>query len=359
MAKKNEEKPKQTQAIEQKKKPPPAAIQARDFLNARADKLSEWCVKGSGLTELDLVRIGTMVVSREPKFHNPKVWPSLYLSLITAGQLGLEPSGPMGEAYIIPYWDKAAKCHLAQLQPGYRGLIKLMTQSGVIKSVRSYVVHENDDFEMLLGSERRVHHAPCWKGDRGAPVAVYSIATFHDGDEDYELAPWSDVEKAKNSAKGKSPAWDTWPEQMARKFVIKRHANQLPLSPVARQAVDVDNVDTETMASDTQAIIDADVIEAPEEGPEDKPKSKLAGKLAKRKEKRQEREKEKGFVQERGGEEPKEKEEEKPPPPEDEEEQLDEMCSFCGDKPTDKSGAPCSTCRDEIAEAEAEEAGKE
>ncbi len=329
---KNESK-QNTQAVT--KAPVPPARGANDWLLGRSDALAKWCVEGSGLDALALVRVGTMVVDREEKFHDPKTWPSLYIALITAAQLGLEPAGPMSEAYILPYWDRKANCFLAQLQPGYRGLIKLMTQGGMIKSVRSHVVHENDiEFKMSLGSKMELIHEKCWKGDPGPPVAVYSIVKYHDGDEDYELAPWSDVEKARASSKGKSPAWDTWPEQMARKFIIKRHANQLPLSPVAKKAVAIDNIDAEQGAAletqhviDDQNVIDANLIEAP---PEPKEQSKLAGKLAGRSKGR-------------------DKDTPTPPPKAEEAEKLDEMCGFCGSNATDEPGQPCRECREEMA----------
>ncbi len=362
MAKKTE-----TQAIE-KKKPKPAAVLASEFLNARSDKLAKWCVEGSGLTALDLVRVGTMVVSREPKFHDPRVWPSLYLALITAGQLGLEPAGPMSEGYIIPYWDKKMGINLAQFQPGYRGLMKLITQSGEIDRIRSQVVYANDDFGvdfMDPDDKEKNFHRPAM-GDRGDPIGVYSRVRYEDGTHGNELAGWDDVIKAKNSAKGKSPAWDNWEEQMARKFIIKRHANQLPLSPVARKAIDVDNIDTESSAIDTQRVIDIDE-QVIKELPAPKEESKLASKLKGRKAERTKDEPTpqpsqaekmadslKGAAKDKGKSKGKGKGKEDPKDdPADESKGT--MCNFCGQNQTDKEGEPCKECRDEIAAEEAED----
>lgn len=346
----------ETQAIE-KKKPKPPATAASEFLNARSDKLKKWCVEGSGLTAIDLVRVGTMVVAREPKFHDPRVWPSLYLSLITAGQLGLEPAGPMSEGYIIPYWDKKMGMFLAQFQPGYRGLIKLIIQSGEIDRVRSQAVHRNDDFGMDLmdpDDKDKNFHRPTM-GERGAPIGVYSRVRYKDGTHGNELAGWDDVIKAKNSAKGKSPAWEIWPEQMARKFVIKRHANQLPLSPVARKAILVDNIDSENSAIETQRVLDVEVIK---ELPAPKEESKLATKLKGRKSERTKAEPasppaEEAKTAPKDKDEPKEKPEDEP-----KKESEGTMCNFCGDNQTDKEGDPCKQCRGEIANQEADDAAK-
>ncbi len=347
MAKKNEAK--------EKKEHPSQAVST--WLTQRSDKLAEWCIEGSGIDPMTLIRVGSRLVAMEEKFQNPKTWPSLYIALITAAQLGLEPDGPRGEAYLIPYWDKKAQCHLVQLQPGYRGLMKLITQ-GIIEKIRSQVVHENDHFEMQLGTNKRVDHQPAWK-DRGKPVAVYSLATYTNGDEDYELASWDDVMKAKASAKGKSPAWDNWPEQMARKFVIKRHSNQLPLDPIARKAIAIDNIDSDRAAMDAQGVIDIEELNSASPKTLQKPSpepSKLSKKLQGRKAKREapasnDVEKPEVIGTKEQDAEGREKYGDGPPPTDD---AGAEPCDFCGENPASAPGEPCERCRAEVNEAATE-----
>ena len=47
-------------------------------------------------------------------------------AVIEAAQLGLEPDGITGHAYLVPYGKKC------QLIPGYKGLIRLARQSGEV-----------------------------------------------------------------------------------------------------------------------------------------------------------------------------------------------------------------------------------
>jgi len=271
---------KKNEAIEKKPNGPHPSVQVKHWLSQRSDTLAEWCTES--IDPVTLIRVGTRLVAQEPKFQDPRTWPSLYMALITAAQLGLEPEGPRGEAYLIPYWDKNLGCECVQLMPGYRGLMRLVTNSPIVKSIRSQVVHENDEFSMDLmdpDSPSSNYHRVKVGTERGPAVGVYSRVTYTDGTHDCEYANWNEVEKARSSAKGKSPAWDKWPEQMARKFIIKRHSNQLPLEEPAALAVAIDNIASDDAAADARAIIDADhqIVDAPE-----KPKleSGLAGKLA-------------------------------------------------------------------------------
>jgi recombination protein RecT len=66
---------------------------------------------------------------------------SFFLAVMQAAQLGLEPDGLLGQAYLIPYNTNV------QLQIGYRGYITLAMQSGYISFISAEKVHENDDYD--------------------------------------------------------------------------------------------------------------------------------------------------------------------------------------------------------------------
>src|ERR1044071_1232901 len=69
---------------------------------------------------------------------------TIYGSLILAAQLGLEPSGIRGEAYLVPF---KGRCTLI---PGWRGLVKLALRSKAVKRLNSYAVYENDKFKLYV-----------------------------------------------------------------------------------------------------------------------------------------------------------------------------------------------------------------
>jgi recombination protein RecT len=206
----------------------------RDLLNRDlSDRLKTWVRPGSSVTAESLMRIALLESSKNIVLREPRYYDSLCLALITAAQLGLEPSGPMGEAHLI------TRGGIVNLEPGYRGIIKLMTESESIVRVRSHVVYKNDECVINLGERSSVVHRPCLT-ERGDAIGVYAIATMSDGECEIEFMSWAEVDKVKALAVN-SPAWKKWPEQMARKTVIKRMANQMPLGRQARTAIAVDN----------------------------------------------------------------------------------------------------------------------
>lgn len=334
MAKKNE-------AAETK-----AIVQSTNhFLNKQSDQLQKWCVEGSGIDPVDLIRVGTMTVSREPKFQDPRVWPSLYLALLTAAQLGLNPSGVFGEGYIIPYWDPKLKHNVAQFQPGYRGLMKLVRQSGDIKSIRSVVVYSGDVFRFQEGSDPDVHHIIRTNGDRGKPVGAYSIAEYKDDSWDAIWVPQVDIDKASQN----TPAWKQWPDEMAKKFAIKRHTKQLPMSPRAMTAVHVDNAPSPTeFDPDTGEVVDAEVVETEPE----KPVSQLEAKLEERKKTRTKPSKEAAKPEAPAEKAPEEKPKasKKPEAPPKSEPDFPQ-CELCGD-PAPKDADLCGPCAEGVKESE-------
>jgi len=152
---------------------------------------------------------------------------SVYGALILSAQVGLEPSGIRGEAYLVPY---KGKCTLI---PGWRGLVKLALRSKAVKSLYSHVVYEADHFKVFLGSEPRVEHIPALE-DRGELIAAYAVARMENGEIDVEVMGVDDLQKIKDTAAksrgGKAgPAYDGWEDQMYRKAPIRRLCKRLPL----------------------------------------------------------------------------------------------------------------------------------
>ncbi len=147
---------------------------------------------------------------------------SLMAALMTAGQLGLE-IGVNGQAYLVPF---GRECTLI---PGYRGLITLAVQSGLVNVIEARVVHENDDFSYCYGLEPDVQHAPTMD-DPGPVVAVYAIARLAGG-VIFDVMSKKEVDSIRaRSRAGKSGPWVSDYEEMARKTVVRRLCKYLPMS---------------------------------------------------------------------------------------------------------------------------------
>ncbi len=219
-----------------------------------------------GLTPERIVRIALTSVRQNPDLLRCDR-ASFVGAVIQAAQLGLEPGGALGHAYLIPFKGKV------QFIPGYRGLIDLARRSGNIISIAAHVVYENDDFDFEYGLNEKLVHRPRLNGDRGKPIAVYAVAhlTTPNGQEGYGLEVMSvaDVNKIKAGAPsgGKSGPWTTHWDEMARKTVIRRLVKYLPVSVDLQRAVALDEM--ADAGVDQGLDLDDGVIDVTGEAPTD------------------------------------------------------------------------------------------
>lgn len=150
-------------------------------------------------------------------------------AMMQAAQLGLEPNTPLGEAYLIPFWNHGTlEC---QFQVGYKGMISLAHRSGLY--VQAHEVYENDEFDVEYGLDPKLVHKPVFK-DRGNVVAYYGMWKDKDGNFGFEVMSREDIEAharkySQSYGKGFSP-WKTNFDEMAKKTVIKKALKYAPLT---------------------------------------------------------------------------------------------------------------------------------
>ena len=164
---------------------------------------------------------------------------SVLETISRAGELGLDLSGTLGEAYPVPFNNrvKGQWYKQCQLIIGYRGLAKLARQSGEIKRIEAEVVYEQDKFTYKKGVTFVLDFEPCIKGDRGEPIGAYALVEFKDGGIQAEFMPVSDIEKIRMRSKSGADdngnpigAWKSDWSEMAKKTVFRRLAKWMPLS---------------------------------------------------------------------------------------------------------------------------------
>lgn len=228
-----------------------------------------------------------------PKHMTPERWISVLLTVnsgdsllqkcdprtivraaLQGAVLGLDFNKTLREAYLIPRGHTRAgpdgnvlrdeRGHIitfyeATFMPGYAGLRKLVMNGGDVLNIRSALVYEseltgkNGSFVYQFTPDLQFLHQPCLNPrDRGALVLAYSVAKLKSGEYSIEVMSIDEVEK---SAHQRSEMWkasrgvgkvETGPwvndyDQMVRKSVLKRHCNQLPMSPEAAEAINLDN----------------------------------------------------------------------------------------------------------------------
>lgn len=192
---------------------------------------------------------------------NPKLGtctPASFLgAMMSAAQLGVEPNTPLGQAYILPYYNKGTL--EAQFQLGYKGLIDLAYRSGEVEVVQAHIVYENDEFECAYGLEPKLTHTPASK-DRGEPIKVYAVFKTKSGGYGFEVMSMDDVrrhaEKYSQAYKSSFSPWKTNFEEMAKKTVLKRVLKYAPLkSDFVRAAVQDETIKTE-LSDDMYSVQD-------------------------------------------------------------------------------------------------------
>ena len=171
---------------------------------------------------------------------------SLVSACMTAAQLGLEPDGILGHAYLVPFKNNRFNRTDAQFQVGYKGLIALARRSGEVRSIAAHVVHAKDHFDYAYGLNEKLEHRPA-VGERGKPIAVYAVAHFKDGGHAFEVMQAEDVEKNRKKSKAGNDKndkpigiWAEYSDEMWRKTAIRRLAKYLPLSVEFQRAAAMD-----------------------------------------------------------------------------------------------------------------------
>jgi recombination protein RecT len=199
------------------------------------------------------IRVALTTIRRSPNLQRCSA-ASLAGALVECAQLGLQPDGLLGEAYLVPYGTEA------KLIPGYRGLVGLARRSGQVRVFDAKCVYEGDKFDYEFGLDPKLSHKPAIKG-RGELTHVYALCIYKDGGSQFEVMTREEVDaiRKRSKASGSGP-WVTDYDQMARKTVIRRLAKLLPLSPEFSKAAAL------AEAEETLEIKDVEFTE-PEKAP--------------------------------------------------------------------------------------------
>lgn len=178
-------------------------------------------------------------------------------SLMNAAQLGLEPNTPLGQAYLIPYWNTRKGVRECQFQIGYKGLLDLAYRNQMVQTIQAHTVYEGDTFEYSLGLDEKLHHVPAMSG-RGKPIAYYAFYRLQNGGYGFQVMSREDVEEHRQkysqaAKKGQTSPWDIAFDEMAKKTVIKRLLKYAPIKSDLQYALSTD----EQVLSADKDIIDS------------------------------------------------------------------------------------------------------
>ena len=220
------------------------------------------------LTPERLMRIAYQAIMKTPKLAECTQF-SLINAVIAASQLGLEISGPLGQASLIPYGKEA------QLIVEYKGKIALAYNTGKIKHFSTHPVYEKDTWSYEYGLNPFLRHRPA-DGPRGDLIAAYAVVEYVNGGKDFEVVDKAIAMRAKNKSAAKNKADSPWNKDedewtMWVKTAVHQLSKRVPQSPELQLANALDEK-AESGEGQNLDIIDIELEEMPDGAPNGKKK---------------------------------------------------------------------------------------
>lgn len=189
-------------------------------------------VLGSTMPVERLIRTVVISVERLPKLLECDRQ-SLFNAAMSAACLGLEVDGVTGQAFLIPFKDKA------QLVIGYKGMATLAARSGI--TITGAVVREGDEFVYELGTHASVKHVPVL-GNNGRIVAAWACAAAHGRPPITVVLGIDELMSVKARSPGAKRSDSPWNDPhigfpaMCEKTAKRRLARSLPLNVMTAAA---------------------------------------------------------------------------------------------------------------------------
>lgn len=196
---------------------------------------------------IDPVRLRGVVMSQFSR--TPDLWEcdpvTVARAVVECAQMGLEPTGAIGGAHLVPFRNKKTGRREAQLIIDYRGYITLARRSGEVSKVWARVVRERDEFHVAAGTDDRIHHVPyIGADDPGRYTHVYAVIAYRDGSQqfDWDNMAWVDSIRKRARASDNGP-WVTDYGEMAKKSILRRLMKTAPLTVEARRAIEFEEAE--------------------------------------------------------------------------------------------------------------------
>lgn len=208
-----------------------------------------------------LIRVALTSVQRTPQLLDCDQT-SLLAAIIQSAQLGLEPDGVLGHAYLVPFRNGKTGRFEVQFIPGYKGLATLARRSGEVSSIDARVVKAGDTFRYSFGLDPKLEHVPA-DSDDDTPREVthaYAVVRLKDGGYQFDVMARREIEAVrKRSRAGTTGPWVSDYDEMAKKTVLRRALKLAPMSVEAQRAVALDEM---AEAGISQALDTIDVTVA-------------------------------------------------------------------------------------------------
>lgn len=202
---------------------------------------------------------------------------SLCEQLQRAATIGLAPNGVDG--HLVPFRNNKKGITEVVFIPDYKGLIKLMYQSGLVTAVFAAAVRAKDRFEYRFGNGSSIEHRP-FDADtldgRGPLKHAWALAELKGGGCPFVVLSRAEVMARKKASRGSdsqySP-WSTAEDSMWAKSAVRQLSKFVPLTPDMAAVIDADTkqeygdniLDVESMAAGSVPLLEDESDEDQEE----------------------------------------------------------------------------------------------
>jgi len=191
-------------------------------------------------------------------------------AFIQAAQLNLQLDGITGEAYLIPFHNNQKKRYDAQFMIGYKGLRKLVSNSGQICTFIPQIVYEGDLFDYNLSGAQVIQHKRTDSTNLEKIQCFYSIVKYKDGNIEHLVMTKKEVEALRDKHskvyqtaiknKRDDSTWHLHFGSMGMKSVMRKHAKYLPLSAENMRAVSLDELAEVGTPQDLGLLVDSEEV---------------------------------------------------------------------------------------------------
>ncbi len=231
----------------------------RDYLMLRKTQIEARIDKGMSADRL--IRIAHTAATKTPKLAlcPPE---SIYMALLAAGQLGVEPNTSLKHGYLVPRWNAKTRQNEAVFQVGYQGLIYSAIRSGSVRAVWAEVVCENDRFEAPRGHNPDIVHHVNLK-DPGEIIAAYAVAVMPDGTKKDALMSRAQIEKNRDSGGGQDGPSAIWRDhfgEMAKKTAIIRLMKTVGMGPSLAAALEAEEGEVSDGADEGGVLAEGETV---------------------------------------------------------------------------------------------------
>lgn len=195
----------------------------RTFLSEKRDSFEG--ILAPGVTPDRIIKLAIVAATKTPGLLSCSRL-SLMQALMTSAELGLDFTGTLGHAYLIPYKGQAT------LMIGYRGLCELAMRSGKVADIEARLVYANEPHTFEMGLNPVLTHRPLPPSERGEIVSTYCVVSLTSGAKKVEWMWREEVDDIRDRSKaGRDGPWVTDYGEMARKTVTRRALKWVPLTP--------------------------------------------------------------------------------------------------------------------------------